>query len=96
MLLRALSDLSNDAQIIVSTHTPMLARALPNNNLRYINIGANKKVGKFLLVVKRKIKFLQKPLGVLPDNSVKVFIGVEGKNDIAFLLNMSKILIDSD
>jgi energy-coupling factor transporter ATP-binding protein EcfA2 len=94
MLLRALTDLSNDAQIIVSTHTPMLARALPNGNLRYINIKTDKS-REILVGGQAENKIFTKALGVLPDNSVKVFIGVEGKNDIAFLLNMSKILIDA-
>jgi hypothetical protein len=31
-------------------------------------------------------------LGVLPDNTVKLFIGVEGPNDISFLQTMSKAL----
>lgn len=33
-----------------------------------------------------------KALGVLPDNSVRLFIGVEGKHDINFLLSICKAL----
>ena len=38
MLFRALTDLSIESQVIVTTHTPMLARSLPDANLRYINV----------------------------------------------------------
>jgi len=31
-------------------------------------------------------------LGVLPDNAIRLFIGVEGRHDIAFLKNMARIL----
>jgi hypothetical protein len=37
-----------------------------------------------------------KELGVLPDNQVKAFIGVEGINDINFFKNISKILALTD
>ena len=45
MLLRALSDLSAEAQVIISTHTPMLARALPDSSLRYIHIRGRRNQG---------------------------------------------------
>ena len=35
-------------------------------------------------------RLLVQSLGVLPDNSIKLFVGVEGKHDIAFLKNISK------
>jgi hypothetical protein len=94
MLLRALSDLSIDAQVLVSTHTPMLARALPDVNLRYIHVHTDKK-REILHGGSATNKLCAKSLGVLPDNGVKLFIGVEGQHDISFLQNMSKILITS-
>lgn len=91
MLLRALSDLSSDAQVIMSTHTPMLARGLPDSALRYIHVREDNT---------REIKvggpdtnsLFAQSLGVLPDNTVKLFIGVEGPNDIAFLQTISTVL----
>lgn len=91
ILIRALSDLSSEAQIIISTHTPMLARALPDSSLRYINILDNKGREIFAGGPKNNQIFAQS-LGVLPDNTVKLFIGVEGPNDITFLQNISKVL----
>ena len=91
MLLRALSDLSSDAQVIISTHTPMLARSLPDSSLRYIHIlgdnGREIKIGG-----PETNKMFARSLGVLPDNNIKLFIGVEGSNDITFLQTMSKTL----
>jgi len=95
MLIRAFTELSSASQVIVSTHTPMLARYLPDTSLRYIHIAKNKK---------REIRcggpqnndYFARTLGVLPDNAVKLFIGVEGPNDIKFLQNISRILCDED
>lgn len=95
MLFRVLSNLSYESQVIVSTHTPMLARALPDNCLRFIHVLENNtrqiKIGS-----KSTNKLFARELGVLPDNTVKLFIGVEGPNDISFLCNISKILHNID
>jgi AAA15 family ATPase/GTPase len=91
MLLRALSDLSSEAQVIVSTHTPMLARGLPDSSLRYIHITHNK--GREIMTGGPETnEIFVRSLGVLPDNTVKLFIGVEGPNDILFLRTISKAL----
>lgn len=91
MLLRALSDLSAESQVLISTHTPMLARGLPDCNLRYIEVQKNK-VRRILCGGADTNELFAKSLGVLPDNTVKLFIGVEGKHDICFLQNISKSL----
>ncbi|MBN1274524.1 MAG: ATP-binding protein [Candidatus Aminicenantes bacterium] len=91
MLLRALSDLSSEAQVIISTHTPMLARSLPDSCLRYIHIDQDKS-RKILMGGAKTNEMFAKSLGVLPDNTVKLFIGVEGQNDIAFLQAMASVL----
>ena len=93
LLLGALRDLSagEGRQVIVTTHTPMLARYLPDAALRFLEksddgarqiiqggVGTNEKIAK--------------SLGVLADHNVKVFIGVEGSNDIEFLKSMSRML----
>lgn len=91
MLLRALSDMSSESQVIVSTHTPMLARALSDSSLRYIHI-SDDKGRKIMTGGPETNKIFVQSLGVLPDNTVKLFIGVEGLNDITFLRTISKAL----
>lgn len=94
MLVSALMDLATENQVIITTHTPMLARTLQDSCLRYIHQNPDK-----TRCVHRgggdTNKLLAKSLGVLPDNSIKLFIGVEGRHDIAFLKHMSKILMSS-
>ena len=92
LLLRALTELSEDSQVIISTHTPMLARGLPDENIRYINRKEDD-VREILVGGESANEMFTKALGILPDNNVKLFIGVEGKHDISFLQNMAKMLI---
>ncbi len=91
MLLRALSDLSSEDQVIISTHTPMLARALPDSSLRYIHI-RDDKTREIMRGGQSTNKMFAESLGILPDNAVKLFIAVEGPNDIAFLGGISTAL----
>lgn len=91
MLLRAFSELSTESQVILSTHTPMLARSLPDESLRYIRVNDDN-TRSILCGGEGTNELFAKALGVLPDNSVRLFIGVEGKNDIAFLCNISNVL----
>ena len=97
MLLDAFGDLTtNDrCQVILTTHTPTLARKIDRKFLRYISSdqghpeiqhGDNDAT----------LEAIKNTLGVLPDHDVKVFVGVEGKWDIEFLRRASKILSDSD
>lgn len=96
LLLSALQELSSQDQVIVTTHTPMLARALPAKALRFITTNE--------VTTKKEVlsggtdatnKIIADSLGVLPDHNVRVFIGVEGKTDIPFLKNMARVLRDS-
>jgi predicted ATP-dependent endonuclease of OLD family len=91
MLLKALTELSIEHQVIISTHTPMLARSLPDGYLRYIEIQENDS-REILKGGDENNRIFADSLGVLPDNTVKLFIGVEGKNDIIFLHSISKKL----
>lgn len=91
LLVGAFMDLAADNQVIITTHTPMLARTLPDKCLRYIR----KKSDMSREVLRgggETNKLLAKSLGVLPDNSIKLFAGLEGKHDIAFLKNISRML----
>jgi len=93
MLMRAFSELASqpDCQVFISTHTPVLARLVPDNNLRYINIDSSgRRCVSFGDDKTRHL--LVNTLGVLPEHDVKLFIGIEGVNDINFLVNISRIL----
>jgi len=97
MLMSALMQLAaaEGNQVIVTTHTPMLARGLPEECLRYIE--QQDDGGRLVLAGGGNTNArIAASLGVLPDHSVKLFIGVEGKHDINFLRAISKILSDSD
>ncbi len=91
LLVRALVELSSENQVILSTHTPMLARSLPDQNLRYIRAKDDKK-RELLKGGGDTNKLFAESLGVLPDNFVKLFVLVEGKHDITFLRNCARIL----
>lgn len=92
MLVRTLSDLSSEAQVIISTHTPMLARVLPDTTLRYIHVHEDNR-REIMVGGEETNEIFAKALGVLPDNNVKIFIALEGITDIHFLIGMSKALI---
>lgn len=91
LLVSALMDLATDNQVVITTHTPMLARALPDSCLRYIHHEAGKS-REVLCGGAGTNKLLAKSLGVFPDNSIKLFVGVEGKHDIDFLKHISRVL----
>ncbi|WP_024506591.1 ATP-binding protein [Bradyrhizobium sp. ARR65] len=93
MLMSALSDLSATAgrQVVVTTHTPMLARALPDASLRFVEVHPNGSRTVSIGGPDTNTRIAQS-LGVLPDHSVKLFVGVEGKHHISFLKGMSKVL----
>ena len=99
MLLDAFEELvaQDRCQVILTTHTPTLARRVDQKTLRLITIHNNRPVvedGADDATVPRIVK----TLGVLRDHNVKVFLGVEGKHDINFLrilsANLSRIETD--
>jgi len=97
MLMDALADLAEDPgrQVIVSTHVPMLARTLPTDALRYIEVGDD---GSRVIYAgdEETTALVARALGVLADHDVKLFVGVEGRNDINFLRGISRILHVAD
>lgn len=97
MLLDAFQELTEQgyAQVILTTHTPTLARKVDRNLLRLVTIDeGHPKV--MLGSEDTTLESIKATLGVLPDHDVKVFLGVEGKWDIEFLKRISKILHDDD
>ena len=93
MLVRAFTELAvqPDCQVILTTHVPALARLLPLESLRYLEIGPYGD-RKFYSGDRQTFELISHSLGVLPDTSVKVFVGVEGPNDINFLTSISTVL----
>lgn len=91
MLVAALMDLAASNQVILTTHTPMLARTLPDHCLRFVRQKPDKS-REVLIGGSATHKLIADSLGVLPDNSIKLFVGVEGRHDITFLKNMSNTL----
>ncbi|HVA54378.1 MAG TPA: ATP-binding protein [Gammaproteobacteria bacterium] len=91
LLVAALLDLATSNQVIITTHTPMLARTLPDKCLRYIHLDADRS-RKVMVGGNDTNRLFSKTLGVLPDNSIKLFIGVEGRYDILFLKHIAKMI----
>lgn len=94
LLVTALMDLAADNQVVITTHTPMLARTLPDKCLRFINLKADK-TREVLEGGDTTNKLFASSLGMLPDNSIKLFVGVEGRHDITFLKHLAKMLLQA-
>lgn len=97
MLLDAFQDLTDQgrSQVILTTHTPTLARKVDREALRLIRLENNHPAihhGN----LDATLEAIKSTLGVLADHDVKVFVGVEGKWDIEFLKRISKILHAAD
>lgn len=93
LLMRAFYELSAnpDCQVLLSTHTPTLARMVPIDCIRYIGV-CNKGCREISCGTEDACQLMAKDLGILADHDVKLFIGVEGINDINFLKGMSQVL----
>lgn len=86
---------TGDCQIILTTHTPTLARRVDRNSLRLID----RKCGSPVVLHgsdDSTLKEIKQTLGVLPDHDIKAFLGVEGKWDIEFLRRLSHTLAKAD
>lgn len=96
MLVKALENLSerSGCQVLLTTHTPMLARRFSQNSLRLITMERGTPIIRHGRD-EDTIREIVTSLGVLPDHSIRVFLGVEGRNDISFLRNISKTLHDA-
>jgi hypothetical protein len=95
MLLTALLELSDrpGCQVLITTHTPSLARFLPLKSLRYLSVEADGQ--RKIIEGDDAAPIIAKALGVLPNDNVSGFIGVEGSNDINFLFGIARVLIDA-
>lgn len=97
MLLKAFRDLvdQGSCQVIMTTHTPTLARKADINNIRFIERidGIPYIYNKLDDEILKKVK---NSLGALPDHDIKCFIGVEGGHDIEYFKRISRILAKTE
>jgi predicted ATPase len=93
LLLEALLDLSQSpsTQVILTTHNPLLARKINQDQIRFIEVGDDR-VRSLAPNDEIASARLRDTLGILPNHNVRVFVGVEGPNDIEFLSRISALL----
>ena len=94
MLLEAFEQLveQGGCQVLLTTHTPTLARRVDQTSLRLITKENGEPVIEDGSNCDSTLHKIITTLGVLADHDVKVFFGVEGKHDISFLKNISAML----
>lgn len=92
MIIESFKDISNDAnhQIIITTHTPEIAKMVRPDQILFIKRNENKEP-VIVCDENDKINGVIETLGILPNMKSKLVICVEGENDIAFLRNISKL-----
>ena len=95
MLIEALGKLAEEEnhQIILTTHTPEIAKMVNNNNLILIDKGFDKNP---IVIEDNKIDLIIKTLGILPNiniqniQKVKVVVCFEGYTDVEFIRNINQ------
>jgi len=94
LLIDAFEDLAvrPGCQVFLTTHTPVLARRFRQQCLRHVTRDASGTPSVQPGTTDETLRAIQSSLGVLPDHSIKVFLGVEGRNDIDFLCGISAAL----
>lgn len=97
MLIDAFEDLAErpGCQVILTTHTPVLARRFPQSSLRHVAKVAGQPAAVLNGREEATLRTIVDSLGVLPDHNIKVFFGVEGRHDINFFKILSKMLRDA-
>lgn len=93
ILLEALIDLSQSpsTQVLMTTHNPLLARKINQSQIRFIEVAPDR-VRRVAAGDEAASIRLRDSLGILPNHNVRVFVGVEGPNDIEFLNRISGVL----
>ncbi len=93
ILLAALRELSEQpgCQVVFTTHTPVLIRDLPLSSLKHVSADGT---GARTVLEDQPDTYstIAASLGVITDHDVRLFIGLEGVNDIDFLLNIAEVL----
>ncbi len=97
LLLQAFEDLvqTKTAQVIITTHTPNLAKNLSLETLRYVSVSPD---GSRQVTTGSDDVFVDicQDLGIHADHRVRLFVGVEGPNDITFLSGIAHALRGTD
>lgn len=92
LLMRALQQLAvGDDQVIVTTHTPMLARSLPSQSLRFLSKAADGSRSIEVGGTEAVNEAIAQSLGVLPDHTIKAFVVVEGVLDVVFVKSLARM-----
>lgn len=93
LLLDALKDLSlqDGVQVIFTTHNPVLTSRLDLNSIRYIQCDQD---GRRCIPANNEqtLQKIRDSLGMFANHNIKVFVGVEGPNDIQYLNKISATL----
>ncbi|OCH59080.1 hypothetical protein A6D98_15215 [Aliivibrio fischeri] len=96
LLLDAINELSLEpnSQVLFTTHNPILASRIDENGIRFIDKSAD---GTRFIAPNDDSTFekIRSSLGLLANHNIKVFVGVEGPNDIEYVKRMSVILSQS-
>jgi predicted ATP-dependent endonuclease of OLD family len=97
LLLDALRELAEAEknQVIFTTHNPNLAGRIDPSSIRYIQKGAegNREIPENNPETLTEVK---NSLGIIANHRIKVFVGVEGPNDIQCINRISAILASTD
>lgn len=93
LLLEALLDLSQSpsTQVLLTTHNPLLARKINQQQIRFIEVNDDR-IRSVAPNDEASSTRLRDTLGILPNHNVRVFVGVEGPNDIEFIGRISAVL----
>lgn len=97
LLLDALKELAleDNHQVIFTTHNPILAGRVDRESIRFIEKDGN---GSRILAENDDDTLLRikSSLGMFANHNIKVFVGVEGPNDIEYLSGISSRLSQED
>jgi len=80
-----------NCQIVLTTHNPALAKRLPASAIRFLE--GQRTECPTVISGEDAATRAATALGMLPNHDIKLFIGVEGTNDIAFWEQISDMLI---
>ncbi|MDU1823976.1 AAA family ATPase [Clostridium sp.] len=97
MIMETFIDISNDPnhQIILTTHTPEIAKMVNPEQLVFIKRN-DKGFSEIVKDEEDKINGIIDSLGILPNITSKLIICVEGETDVMFLENISKLKCFAD
>ena len=95
MIMESLIEISNDEnhQLIITTHTPEIAKMANINQLIFIKKD-DSGIPNIVDDENLKIKNIVSTLGILPDITSKLVICVEGENDVNFIKNVNSCIKD--